>query len=275
MRTIFRATYFCDSWIGIACDVSQCVMKWMIDGSNYSSSVDFMLLEVVDECLVNYWKCIMTKTKRRPTILVSSSVYGVEELLDRIYAILTSFGYDVWMSRSGTLSVRSDRTAFENCLNAVDKCDLFLGIITTSYGTGIDERSGHSITHLEIKRAIELNKPRWLLTHDQVVFARRFLNDLGHKTPADRGKLYLKKGAKSITDLRVIDMYEDAIRHHIEPLSERYGNWVQEFSTNEAANVFITAQFSRFQEVENFLKENLANPVDLDVRGKQRQEGGK
>lgn len=211
----------------------------------------------------------MTKAKKRPTILVSSTVYGIEELLDRIYALLTNFGYEVWMSRPGTLFVRSDHTAFENCLHAVDECDLFLGIITTSYGTGKDD-SGLSITHREIKRAIELNKPRWLLTHEQVVFARRLLRDLGHTTPADRKKLALKPGAKSITDLRVIDMYEDAIRHE-EQMAERYGNWVQEFGTDEAARVFIAAQFSRFQEVERFIQENMANLNSAHAQTKSRK----
>jgi len=74
---------------------------------------------------------------QRLTVLVSSTVYGIEELLDRVYALLTSLGYEVWMSHKGTLPVRSDRTAFQNCLDAVAACDLFLGIITTSYGRGV------------------------------------------------------------------------------------------------------------------------------------------
>ena len=41
-------------------------------------------------------------TTQRPTILVSSTVYGLEELLDRIYTVLTAFGYEVWMSHKGT-----------------------------------------------------------------------------------------------------------------------------------------------------------------------------
>ena len=36
--------------------------------------------------------------KKRLVVMVSSTVYGIEELLERIYAILTRFGYDVWMS---------------------------------------------------------------------------------------------------------------------------------------------------------------------------------
>lgn len=215
----------------------------------------------------------MTEAKKRPTILVSSTVYGTEELLDRIYAILTTFGYEVWMSHKGTLPVRSDHTAFDNCLHAVDECDLFLGIITATYGSG-KEGSDLSIVHQEINRAIELNKPRWLLAHEQVVFARRLLRDLGHYSPEKRRKLKLEKGSKSITDLRVIDMYEEAIRQ-TEPMSERNGNWVQGYRADEDALLFASAQFSRFQEIEKFIKENLANPVEVQVKIDHHQGGRK
>lgn len=193
----------------------------------------------------------------RPIVLVSSTVYGIEELLDRVYVLLTQLGYEVWMSHKGTVPVRSDRTAFESCLEAVERCDLFLCVITTRYGSGKDG-DGLSITHQELLRAIELHKPRWFLTHADVVFARRLLRDLGYATAEERAKLSLKT-RKAIGDLRVIDMYEAATRDAL-PLAERDGNWAQEYRSNEDAMVFATAQFSRFQEVEAFLSENLSSP---------------
>lgn len=213
----------------------------------------------------------MSLKAKKPVIFVSSTVYGVEELLDRIYTLLTAFGYEVWMSHKGTVPVRSDRTAFENCLAGVDACDLFLGIITPSYGSGKDV-AGLSITHQELQRAIAQTKPRWLLAHNDVVFARRLLRDLGKDTAEKRHTLKLKKGATSITDLLVIDMYEEAIRLE-EPLPERNGNWVQPFSADEDALRFATAQFSRFQEVEEFIRENLSDPASVQSSIDQKRGG--
>ena len=76
----------------------------------------------------------MNKAKKL-TVMVSSTVYGIEELLERIHSQLTLYGYEVWMSHSGTVQTFSSRTAFENCLEAIEKCDLFLGIITPHYGS--------------------------------------------------------------------------------------------------------------------------------------------
>jgi len=187
-------------------------------------------------------------------VMVSSTVYGVEELLDRVYSLLTTFGYEVWMSHKGTVPVSSNETAFESCIKAVEKCDLFLGIITPQYGSGVDA-TGLSITHKEMKKAIELNKPRWFLAHDQVVFARRLLMDLGYKTQEKRSGLALRKGSASISNLKVIDLYEDATMEHL-PLDDRQGNWVQKFDRDDDANLFVLAQFSRYQDVEQRLKEH-------------------
>lgn len=205
------------------------------------------------------------------TIMVSSTVYGIEELLDRIYSMLTEFGYVVWMSHKGTVPVFSNRTAFENCLQAVEKCDLFLGIITTSYGSGQDpeDPKSLSITHQEILKAIELKKPRWLLAHESVVFARTLLNLLGYKGKAERAKLHLKKN-KVFTDLRILDLYEEATIDHEAPkvpLAERQGNWVQKFRSDKDATLFAASQFSRYQEVEEFIEENFKGGQPLPKDG--------
>lgn len=191
------------------------------------------------------------------TIMVSSTVYGMEELLERIYGLLTGvgFGYEVWMSHKGTVPLFSTRSAYENCIQAVDNCDLFLGIITPQYGSGLQE-NGLSITHSELRRAIELPKPRWLLAHDHVVYARKLLADLGFVGKAERESLSLKKNATSLADLRVLQMYEEATLKDQRPDTAK-GNWVQKFRSDEDALLFASAQFSRYQEVETFLQENI------------------
>jgi hypothetical protein len=204
----------------------------------------------------------------RPTLMVSSTVYGHEEELDVIYAILNSMKYEVWMSHKGTVPVFSDKTAFENCLEAVEKCDLFLGVITPEYGSGI-AKGELSITHQEMIKAIELKKPRWFLAHDKVVFARALLNDLGYKTTEERDTLKLKSKAKSIGDLRVIQMYEEATMESL-PLDDRQGNWVQKFIDAPDINLFVMSQFSRYEDIKVRLEENFKNINQLKEQLKSK-----
>ena len=69
-------------------------------------------------------------------ILVASAVYGLEHLLDQVFSTLEGYGYEVWMSHKGTIPTDPRLSNFENCLLAVDACDLFLGVITGRYGSG-------------------------------------------------------------------------------------------------------------------------------------------
>jgi len=195
--------------------------------------------------------------------MVSSTVYGIEELLERIYAVLTEFGYDVWMSHKGTVPVLSSKSAFDNCLAAVEACDLFLGIITPHYGTGV-AKGALSITHQEMLKAIELKKPRWILAHDHVVMARTLLRSLGHKSAEARAQLAFQRSSV-FDDLRVVDLYEAAILDDVQ-LQDRKGNWVQKYVTPEDALRYASAQFYRFHEVEQFLEEHLKDKDAVKTR---------
>ena len=196
------------------------------------------------------------KDKRRPIVLVSSSVYGQEELLNRIYDKLTVLGYEVWMSHKGTIPVNSYEDTLKLCLKAVEECDLFLGLITTNYGTTKD--GDISITHAEMRRAKELNKPRWFLVHANVVFARQLLKNLGYQNSDERKKLTLKRTAL-FTDLRVLDLYEEMqgiVKVPVQNGNEGQDNgirWVQTYRQEDDAVLFTDAQFSRYQDVERLL----------------------
>lgn len=179
-------------------------------------------------------------------LMVSSTVYGNETILNQIHAILESFGYEVWMSHAGTLPVDPGVSAFESCLNAVRECDMFLGMITSYYGSGKDGPDSQSITHQELDEAIGLNKPRWILAHSDVVMARRLLIDLGYKDSDARKDLALKKGAVVIDDLKLIDMYEAATREDLK-LKDRTGNWVQKYQTKDDILRYVNRQFANVE----------------------------
>lgn len=187
----------------------------------------------------------------RPKILVSSVVYGYEDLLETTYALLESFGYEVLMSYKGTIPVDPELSAMESCLTAVEGCDLFLGLILPKYGSGRESRDGLSITHREALRAIELNKPRWFLVHEHVAIARELLGP--YRDPAREGfqlrpEIQFQRTA-ILDNLRVLELYEAAMRRDLPNVAERQGNWVQPFGPDDDARLFATAQFRRYREV--------------------------
>jgi hypothetical protein len=187
-------------------------------------------------------------------------VYGYEELLESTYALLDSYGYEVLMSHKGTLPVDPENSALESCLEAVGRCDIFLGLILPRYGSGIEDKGDVSITHKEIVEAIALNKPRWFLVHEHVAVARQLLSPYRKKTkvgdkvtdvyPFEFDHELEFQKTSILSDLRVIDMFELAMRHDIPDLKDRRGNWVQHYGPDDDARLFVTAQFRRIHELE-------------------------
>ncbi|MBS3913422.1 MAG: DUF4062 domain-containing protein [Bacteroidetes bacterium] len=178
----------------------------------------------------------MSKKKEKIKIMVGSTVYGFEDQLSQIVAQLNTLGYDVLSSHHGTIKVNPKLSNLDNCLNAVAECDLFLGIIRPYCGTGVIGEK--NITFEEIKEAIRLKKPYWFLVHRDVVFARLLFN-----------KMKLKSGDEIVIsdnrffDKLSIEMYEFVIKNHI-PVTLRNGNWAQEFFRLDDMMVYVTAQFS-------------------------------
>jgi len=187
---------------------------------------------------------------RKPIIMVSSTVDGIEDLLEQIFAILSA-EFTVWMSYKGTVPVDSKKSNFENCLDAVKRCDLFLGIITTSYGSGKDGAKP-SITHQEVRAVLKRDIPRWFLAHRDVELAYDLIRNLGHRIPSsipeinERMKKLRKSGRHPVIgDYRVLEMYAEVIQAK-KQLSERRGNWAQPFATAADGRVFVVSQFLRY-----------------------------
>jgi len=193
----------------------------------------------------------MAKSKRKIKIMLGSTVYGFEDQLSQIIAQLQLLDYEVLNSHSGSIKVNPKLSNLDNCLNAVEECDLFLGIIRPFYGTGNIGES--NITFEEIKKAIELKKPYWFLVHRDVVFARLLFSKLklksGDKIEIEKNRFF---------DPRTIDIYEYVIENHI-PVTLRNGNWAQEFYRLDEMMTYINTQFSDKDFVESILNEKPDN----------------
>lgn len=175
----------------------------------------------------------MKSKRKKPKIMVSSSIYGFENDLTQICALLKKMGYEVLNSYIGTIKTTSENSPLENCIHAVEKCDLFLGIIRTNCGTGYIEDK--NITFEEMKKAVEMGKPYWFLAHRDVVFARQLLKHV--KRPKS-----IKFKDKKFFDPLCIEMYNYVIKDTV-PIGERKGNWVQEFYKFDEMVTYIKTQF--------------------------------
>jgi hypothetical protein len=182
----------------------------------------------------------------RLKIMVSSTVYGIEGLLDQAYGSLEGYGYEVWMSHAGTIPQDPRKHNFENCLDAVEQCDLFLGIITGRYGSRIAGQP--SIVHKEVQRAVALDKLRWFLVNRDLAIARQVLKQFRRA-----GGWSIEIGRCAVfDDVRVIDLYEDAIQNDV-ALEQRTAHWAHEYHRDSDALRYIRAQFGDVDRIRRIL----------------------
>lgn len=195
-------------------------------------------------------------------MFVSSTVYEFETELSRVFAQLDGYGYDVCMSKEGTVPLDSRLSNLVNCVNAVEECNVFLGIIRPLLGTGILERDGRSITAQEFDRAIEIGMPRFVLADYRVEFAHKFLNLMGQDLSAipnyrervieKDGEKVLERKPNLVVHGECVEVYRLAIQNQEDP-KNRVGNWAQPYKDYEDIGRFVEAQFKDVERIKMLL----------------------
>ena len=205
----------------------------------------------------------MSEERNHIKVFVSSTVYDFETDLRRIFLTLDGFGYDVYMSKEGTIPLDSRLSNVINCVNGVENCDIFLGIVRPRIGSGVLEKDGRSITAQEFDKAIELEMPRFVLADYRVEFAHKFLNlmNIGvDAIPLNREKIIKNKVGEeekvlmpnNVVHGECIEMYRLAIQDQVKPV-DRLGNWAQPYKDGEDIQRFIESQFKDVERIKSLI----------------------
>ena len=189
--------------------------------------------------------------KPKLKIMVASTIYGFEDQLTQICATLKSYKYYVLNSHIKTIQADPRFSNTENCLKAVEACDVFFGIVRPQYGAVLNGQT--SITHQEMLKAIELKKPRWFVSHRDISIARQLLKQymFNDKIPNPSFK-YTKTNI--MDDIRVIQLYNDTILNDLPP-EERKGHWVDEYFRVDDIFRCIQTQFKDIDRVRMIVEE--------------------
>lgn len=205
----------------------------------------------------------MSAERNHIRVFVSSTVYEFETELSRVFAQLDGYGYDVCMSKEGTVPLNSRLSNLVNCVNAVEECHVFLGIIRPLTGTGILEPNGRSITAQEFDRAIQIGMPRFVLADYRVEFAHKFLKLMGQDLAAipnykERevtrdGKKVWERKPNLIVHGECVDVYRKTVQDHVPRPMDRVGNWAQPYKDYDDISRFVEAQFQNVERIKMLL----------------------
>ena len=200
-----------------------------------------------------YNDIVYMESRNNIKVFISSTVYNFEDVLENVYALLDGYGYDVYLSKKGTIPLDSNLSNVHNCEIGVGDCDVFVGFIRPYYGSGILE-DGVSITEKEFNVAFERNLPRFILSDQRVSFTRRLLEWL-QMEPTDIPNVRGGKQNKVI-DGRCVALYNRAISNDVRPVSSRIGNWVQDYYDWDDIRIHLEAQFKDVERVRKLIDED-------------------
>jgi hypothetical protein len=184
--------------------------------------------------------------------MVASTIYGFEDQLDQICSTLQAYGYKVWNSHFKTIPVHPGKSNTENCLLAVQACDLFFGIIRPQYGSGVI--GPLSITHQEMRKSIELEKPRWFIAHRDIAIARQLLKQYMFDEQNRPNPGFTYRRTNVMDDLRVIQLYNDTILNDVPP-NQRIGHWVDEYYRLGDILKCIETQFADVERIREIVEQ--------------------
>lgn len=187
----------------------------------------------------------MAAPRNHIKVFVASTVYNFQTELNKIYELLDGFGYDVLNSHKGTFLIDSSESNLQNCIDGVNECDVFVGFIRPDYGSGVLQRGGKSITHIEFETAVSRKIPRFIMADYRVTFTRSLIrkaeiDNSGTAIPVNSGNINFNDN--KIMDIRCVQLYEEMIKDKIPPLT-RVGNWVQEYVNLEDIRLHLDSQF--------------------------------
>jgi len=187
--------------------------------------------------------------------MLASTVYGYEDQLSKIIHDIAERSFKVLNSFHGSIKVNPRHSNLDNCIQAVDETNWFMGIVRPYYGTGnINEKN---ITFEEMKTAIKLNKPRWFYIHRDVIFAEKIVDEIQvNNIEESETKIPNELLPNHYIDNEAINLYDFVIKEKEKNLELRNGNWAQEFFYFTEALIYIRSQFLDFKFIENLLKNN-------------------
>lgn len=185
-------------------------------------------------------------------VMVASTVYGFTDQLDQICATFQGYKYDVWNSYFKTIPVHPGLSNTDNCLQAVESCDVFFGIVRPQYGAVLNGE--HSITHQEMLKAIELKKPRWFIAHRDISIARQLLKPFMWNADGTVNTAFQYQKNKVMDDIRVIHLYNDTILHDFPP-QDRVGHWIDEYFKLSDILKCIETQFADRTRVRDIVEQ--------------------
>lgn len=91
----------------------------------------------------------------RPRIFISSTYYDLRQVRDDVERSIRELGYEPVRHEAGSVPYSKEERLETAAYREVELCDVIVAVVGGRFGTESQEEPGHSISHLELRRALE------------------------------------------------------------------------------------------------------------------------
>lgn len=185
----------------------------------------------------------------RPRVFVSSTFYDLQHVRADVEGFINSIGYEPVMFERGAVAFREGSPRENQCYGEVSRCDIVVSIIGSSFGTESLAKPG-SISHNEMRRAIEDGKQVYAFIHSDVQAAHRmYLRNKGNDSidyGVDRRVLEFIEEVHTLPYLgihpftaasEIVAMLREQLANLFQELLETRGQVQQQQSVNRIADL--------------------------------------
>lgn len=93
-----------------------------------------------------------------PRVFISSTYYDMRHVRNAVKDFIESLGFEPVLSEQFDVFYQHGKSAQESCLDEINKCDMYILIIGTQYGS-IFRNDTLSVTHREYREAVQAGLP--------------------------------------------------------------------------------------------------------------------
>jgi len=170
-----------------------------------------------------------------PRVFISSTYYNLRHVRNAIKEFIESVGFQPVLSEEFDVFYAHGKSAQQSCLDETKKCDFYILIIGTRYGT-IFPNDSLSITHREYREAVEANLQRFVFIDKYVFDDYRFYCQNKDNCDIDASKIKYSH----VRDTEAADLFK----------------FISEVDNKEIDNAII--HFDQIAEITDYLRKQLA-----------------
>jgi hypothetical protein len=104
----------------------------------------------------------------RPRIFISSTFFDLRVVRADLERFIKELAYEPVLFERGHVSYAKDEALEDSCYREISGCDVLIAVVGGKFGTQSHDQQ-HSITHRELKTAIDLGKQVYVFVEQPVL----------------------------------------------------------------------------------------------------------